>query len=345
LNISAALLGGETNYWPPKKEINRFWYQYILEGVMQKSDPHFSRATKYPLVKELSGTQAVLAPRESSIESANALPPRQGDVAKPSDQRLALIGRPGLITDCLNRALNECGYETILQSPIDPLRVPVERIDLIVISMSLNEPDGLATARQRAHEARDCLPGVPAMALIEHSGEELPRELADVGLVAIVQGCLSVKIALAAIHLVMVGGSLMTTKISLHADQPASLQHNDIIRATDVPDGIDFSSIGKFTKREIALLTHLRQGMQNKAIAYELGIAESTVKVHLRNIMSKLHACNRTQVAYMLAKGSLAPSQKATFHKLDPITISGDIADLLPTVDATIKTPSSTRME
>ena len=36
-------------------------------------------------------------------------------------------------------------------------------------------------------------------------------------------------------------------------------------------------------------------------IAHELGIAESTVKVHLRNIMTKLHASNRTQVASILA--------------------------------------------
>ena len=41
----------------------------------------------------------------------------------------------------------------------------------------------------------------------------------------------------------------------------------------------------------------LRSGHQNKIIAYELGISESTVKVHLRNIMKKLNASNRTQVA------------------------------------------------
>lgn len=312
---------------------------------MRKSDPYLLRAAKHPLENELAGTQAVLRPREPSIEATNALPHRRGGIAEPSDQRLTLISRPGLISDCLHSALNACGYETTLQSLTDPLRVPVERADLIVISMSINEPDGLATVRQRAHEARDCLPGVPAMALIEHSGDELPHELADVGLVAIVQGCLSVKIALAAIHLVMVGGSLMTTTISLQTDQPPSLRHNEIIKPADVPDSMDFSSIGKFTKREIALLTRLRQGMQNKTIAYELGIAESTVKVHLRNIMSKLHASNRTQVAYMLAKGPLAASQKATFHKLDPNTISGDIAELFPAADVKTKAPSSTRLE
>ena len=40
--------------------------------------------------------------------------------------------------------------------------------------------------------------------------------------------------------------------------------------------------------------------MQNKLIAYELGISQSTVKAHLRSIMMKLKAKNRTEVACML---------------------------------------------
>ena len=39
--------------------------------------------------------------------------------------------------------------------------------------------------------------------------------------------------------------------------------------------------------------------MANKLIAYELNMCESTVKVHIRNIMRKLKATNRMQVAYL----------------------------------------------
>ena len=53
----------------------------------------------------------------------------------------------------------------------------------------------------------------------------------------------------------------------------------------------------KFTARQIDVLTCLRQGKPNKTIAFELGMSESTVKVHIRQIMDKLHASNRTQVA------------------------------------------------
>ena len=53
------------------------------------------------------------------------------------------------------------------------------------------------------------------------------------------------------------------------------------------------------TDRQHLVLEALREGKPNKAIAFELKIHESTVKVHVRNIMKKLGARNRTQVAYL----------------------------------------------
>jgi DNA-binding NarL/FixJ family response regulator len=46
----------------------------------------------------------------------------------------------------------------------------------------------------------------------------------------------------------------------------------------------------------------LRMGKANKTIAYELNMCESTVKVHVRNIMKRLKARNRTQVAYLTSE-------------------------------------------
>jgi two-component system nitrate/nitrite response regulator NarL len=39
------------------------------------------------------------------------------------------------------------------------------------------------------------------------------------------------------------------------------------------------------------------QGGSNKVIAYRLGIAEATVKVHIKAILRKVKADNRTQAA------------------------------------------------
>ena len=57
---------------------------------------------------------------------------------------------------------------------------------------------------------------------------------------------------------------------------------------------------GMFTIREAAVVEALKKGKANKIIAYELNLCESTVKVHIRNIMKKLKATNRTEVAYKL---------------------------------------------
>jgi DNA-binding NarL/FixJ family response regulator len=52
----------------------------------------------------------------------------------------------------------------------------------------------------------------------------------------------------------------------------------------------------QFTPTELAVLDRLKLGKANKIIAHELGVSESTVKVHIGRIMKKLKVTNRTQV-------------------------------------------------
>jgi DNA-binding NarL/FixJ family response regulator len=52
----------------------------------------------------------------------------------------------------------------------------------------------------------------------------------------------------------------------------------------------------QFTHSELAILDRLKLGKANKIIAHELGVSESTVKVHIGRIMKKLKVTNRTQV-------------------------------------------------
>lgn len=54
---------------------------------------------------------------------------------------------------------------------------------------------------------------------------------------------------------------------------------------------------GGLSEREIDILRCLVIGHGNKTIAANLNIAELTVKVHLKRILRKTHACNRTQAA------------------------------------------------
>jgi two-component system, NarL family, response regulator len=57
------------------------------------------------------------------------------------------------------------------------------------------------------------------------------------------------------------------------------------------------SQLPDLTAREIQVLNLIVQGLANKQIAFNLSIAEHTVKNHVKNILSKLGVQERTQAA------------------------------------------------
>jgi DNA-binding NarL/FixJ family response regulator len=61
------------------------------------------------------------------------------------------------------------------------------------------------------------------------------------------------------------------------------------------------------TERELEVLGLVTAGRRNREIATELGISENTVKFHLKNIVEKLHAQNRAQLAAVAVREGLVP--------------------------------------
>jgi len=55
--------------------------------------------------------------------------------------------------------------------------------------------------------------------------------------------------------------------------------------------------IATLTPTQLKVLRGVRSGQLNKQIAFDLGIAETTVKAHMTALMRKLKVHNRTQVA------------------------------------------------
>jgi DNA-binding NarL/FixJ family response regulator len=62
------------------------------------------------------------------------------------------------------------------------------------------------------------------------------------------------------------------------------------------------------TRREYETLVCLMAGASNRAIARKMYVAESTVKIHLANLFTKLHVHNRTAAAIAGIRLGLSPS-------------------------------------
>lgn len=97
----------------------------------------------------------------------------------------------------------------------------------------------------------------------------------------------------------------------------------------------------RLTGRQAEVLALLRQGKSNKVIARELGMQEATVKVHVRQIMRKLGAANRTEAALLAVQAETAAlAQEAAQPKEPPAppeTRIGDEAILRRTVDSSAR--------
>ena len=68
------------------------------------------------------------------------------------------------------------------------------------------------------------------------------------------------------------------------------------------PDGTPEVQLGharstEFTERELEVLRFMTTGVPNAVIAEKLGIAENTVKNHIRHMMEKTGCKNRTELA------------------------------------------------
>jgi len=64
----------------------------------------------------------------------------------------------------------------------------------------------------------------------------------------------------------------------------------------------------QLTPREIEILRYVISGRLNKQIAYKLGIAEKTIKIHRGKIMEKLHVSSVADLVRLAEKAGIKPA-------------------------------------
>ena len=91
-----------------------------------------------------------------------------------------------------------------------------------------------------------------------------------------------------ALDLVMLGETVLPKAIL-----PLILEREDEVVPARAPE----TFAPQLSGRERSILRLLAEGLANKVIASKAGIAEATVKVHVKSILSKIGVINRTQAA------------------------------------------------
>jgi DNA-binding NarL/FixJ family response regulator len=135
------------------------------------------------------------------------------------------------------------------------------------------------------------LPEASAVVLSDRDdAEEVNRALTQ-GVRGYIPTSVECEVAVAALRLIGAGGTFV----------PVKALHSTTARPDDQPeggrqrrsDGLDL------TPRELSVIDLLREGKPNKLIARQLDMQVNTVKVHVRNILKKLNAANRTHAAFV----------------------------------------------
>ncbi len=95
---------------------------------------------------------------------------------------------------------------------------------------------------------------------------------------------------IAAIERVMKGNSVL-------ADELTNKLVSAFRGAASPPPAVTDDPVALLSPREREILRAIAQGQSNKHIARELGIAETTVKIHVQHVLRKLDVTSRVQAA------------------------------------------------
>ncbi|HUA61714.1 MAG TPA: response regulator transcription factor [Acetobacteraceae bacterium] len=207
--------------------------------------------------------------------------------------RVALIDCLRFTRDCLIRAFRSLHPDLLMMpflSAAECIQTSPDEFDIILFYSHENTAAD-AGALQKVKALRAAFPDLPVLILSDARGALQPRTIRNT-LASGIQGFIPTQTAeattvVAAIRFVRDGGTFVPPELLLAGQ-------------TDEADEDSASSpVARLTPRQLIVLSLLRQGKANKTIAHELGMTESTVKVHIRNIMRKMGATNRTQAVYM----------------------------------------------
>lgn len=167
--------------------------------------------------------------------------------------------------------------------------------DLVLLDLAMPGMEGLAGLERIRHAA----PEARVVMLSATSDAEAVRRAIGQGACGYIPKSSTDEALRHALSLVMAGEIYVPASVLQEMNAPRGEAHDDL------PED---SPLRRLTGRQRDTLELLVRGLSNKEIARELGLLESTVKAHLKVILKKLGAANRTQAALLATQLGLRAS-------------------------------------
>ncbi len=207
-----------------------------------------------------------------------------------------IIERRPLIRDLLSRCLTwASGFDVVAVATVEEGLKYAPSIDPRVVLLSVIGSSQSDDNQQLVERATQAFGDTAVVVLSDVEELQQVVDALKAGSRGYISTSMSLDVAVEALRLVRAGGQFLPANCVVG---PGSTAPADA--AAPVVEEHRATVQGLFTARQAAVVEALRRGKANKIIAYELNMRESTVKVHVRNIMKRLKARNRTEVAYII---------------------------------------------
>jgi DNA-binding NarL/FixJ family response regulator len=211
----------------------------------------------------------------------------------PCDRPRVIVADPrSFMRACLACCLNKFGSDTQWFVSADAVGSVAGKgashLAAVILSAD-SRPEGHAWLGEQTAGLRDAVPAVPIVLIMDEADLSAGREIAlSLGCQGFIPMSSSAEIAVAALRLVIAGGRYFPHDIAIAPWRPMTkVVHSQ-------PPRLGNSAL---TPREQEVSKLLSDGLPNKLIARKLGMALSTVKIHVHHILRKLNVNNRTEVA------------------------------------------------
>ncbi len=211
-------------------------------------------------------------------------------MATAYERKIVIIDERPLLGDLLKHALHDSLHDITVHVAYDLGKVYADDSQLILFNFMLREKSP-AYVDYTLRKIRRCVGRMPLVVLADEANDDFLEIIERHHLRGWIDVSLGFQVLIAAVHMLLLGETFLLRRAPhKHLTTPAADAHG--AEPTE-------PACQTFTERERDILSLLREGKPNKVIAEELHISQSTAKVHLRNMMRKLHVHNRTQVALL----------------------------------------------